>query len=114
MKRTKRMTRRQIKAQKKFLEELAKSQPIEVTEAEIKPKKAVKSVFLPLTVYLAKQAEKKHAKKHEREDRRAAKADKIANRKAVREANKKAREAKEAKRAARKAKIMALVDQLGK
>ena len=111
MKRTKRMTKREIKAQKKFLEELAKSQPLEVVD---KPKKVQKSIFLPLSAYLAKQAERKHAKKHEREERRAAKADKITARKAAREANKQAREAKEAKRAARKAKIMALVDQLGK
>lgn len=112
MKRTKRMTKREIKAQKKFLDELAKNQPLEVADKSKKIQK--KSVFLPLTVYLAKQAEKKHAKKHEREDRRAAKADKVAVRKATREANRQAREAKEAKRAARKAKIMALVDQLGK
>lgn len=111
MKRMKRMTKRQIKAQKKFLDELAKNQPLEVVD---KPKKATKSVFLPLSVYLQKQAEKKHAKQHEREDKRAAKADKIAVRKAARAAAKQAREDKEAKRAARKARIMALVDKLGK
>lgn len=111
MKRTKRMTKRQIKAQKKFLEELAKNQPLEVVD---KPKKTTKSVFLPLSVYLNKQAEKKHAKMHEREEKRAAKADKIAIKKAAKEAKKTAREAKEAKMAARKAKIMSLVDQVGK
>jgi hypothetical protein len=111
MKRAKRMTKREVKAQKKFLEELAKNQPLEVFD---KPKTQKKSVFLPLSVYLNKQAERKHAKQHEREDKRAAKADKVANKKAAQEAKRTAREAKEAKRAARKAKIMALVDQLGK
>lgn len=112
MKRVKRLTRRQIKAQKKFLAELTKNQPLEVVES--KPKKVHKSVFLPLSVYLTKQAERKHAKMHEREERRAAKADKVALRKAERAAKKLERETKEAKRAARKAKIMALVEQLGK
>lgn len=118
MKRLKRVTKRERKAMAKFLKEMADKQTIEVTEAEIKPKKVRKSVFLPLSVYLAKQAEKKHAKKHERDEKRAFRADKIAfrdaTRKSIKEAKKLAREAKEAKRAARKSKIMSLVDQLGK
>jgi hypothetical protein len=112
MKRAKRVTKRQLKAKKKFLAELAKNQPLEVLEA--RPKTQRKSVFLPLSVYLTKQAEKKHAKKHERDERRTARADKLAVKKAERQAKKLAREAKEAKREARKARIMALVDQLGK
>lgn len=112
MKRTKRLTRRELKAQKKFLAELAKNQP--QPEMVSKPKVQKKTAFLPLSVYLDKQAEKKHAKKHEREERRAAKANKIANKKAAQAAKRLAREAKEAKRAARKAKIMSLVEGLGK
>lgn len=107
MKRLKRVTKRERKAMAKFLKEMAEKQPIEVTEAEVKPKKVRKSVFLPLSVYLAKQAEKKHAKKHKRDEGRAFRADKIAfrdaTRKAVKEAKRLVREAKEAKRARRAA-----------
>lgn len=112
MKRTKRLTKRELKAQKKFLAELAKTQP--QPEMVSKSKAQKKTVLLPLSVYLAKQAEKKHAKQHARDDKRAAKADKIANRKAVREAKRLVREAKEARRTARKSKIMSLVEELGK
>ncbi len=104
MKRVKQLTKRQRKARDKFLKEMAPSQPIEVTEADVKPRKKSK-VFLPLSAYLAKQAEKKHAKMHERGERRAAKADKIAVRKAAKEAKRLAREAKEAKKAKRNAEL---------
>lgn len=98
MKRAKRLTRKQQKQAKKIFDDLQANLP----KIESKPRK-IKSI-VSLTHYLQKQAEKKHAKQHEREDKRAAKADKRAIRDREKAVKKAAREAKEAKRAARLAK----------
>lgn len=111
MKKAKKVTKRQRKAQTKFLKELAAKAQEQLEVFDSKPKAQKKSVFLPLSVYLTKQAEKKHAKMHAREDRRNAKADKVAVRKAAKEAKRAAKEAKEAKRAQRVAKLQEAAQQ---
>ena len=98
MKRTKRLTLKQQKQAKKIFDELQANLP----KVESKPRKVTS--ILSLTHYLQRQAEKKHAKQHEREDKRAAKADKRAVREKEKAIKKAAREAKEAKRVARLAK----------
>ena len=89
MKRTKKVTKRQKKEQVKFLKELTKGQ-INVAN---KPRK--KTSILTLTQFLAKQAQAKHDKKHERQDRANAKSDLLkATAKAMKAAKRAKKEAK--------------------
>ena len=89
----KRLTKRQKKEQAKFLKELTKSQ----IKVVAKPQK--NKAILTLTEFLAKQAQKKHDKKHERQERANAKPA------LLKAAAKAAKEAKRAKKAARAAKV---------